>query len=419
MMRALPCDGRGDHAGLRAGVRAGLVPEVVDRHREQRHRDALARGEQHVQLAAGRQRADLVGQVEQLVGGVAHRGDDHDDVVAGLAGGDDPLGDPLDPLGVGDRGTAVLLHDQRHGRSLLDARAAGAAPAAPAVRTPTLSLPVAAHAAGSVDPTIRRARWSTMAGCPCAAPPVCCSGALIAVGGADRCCGSTGCARHRPRPRRSDAEPPPPADRRPAGRRSPPRRKDRRYVATYTAARAADRRRPYGDRRRGGTDGTWRGRAIAGAARSAGWRDVAIVLDSGRRRCFQCAARPGRRHGRRTARPRARSRAGCVKVAALAGRRPTRGCEHVFTDWLDRSDRPGDRALGRPRRRCCRARRAPASRSSRPRPRSRRRSTRASTASPPDGMLTAATGRRSAPLHASPARSRAAPPPRRPCPARS
>ena len=75
-------------------------------------------GEQHVQLAARRQRADLVGQVEQLVGGVAHRGDHHDHVVAGLAGGDDPLGHPLDPLGVGDGGAAVLLHDERHDGAL-------------------------------------------------------------------------------------------------------------------------------------------------------------------------------------------------------------------------------------------------------------------------------------------------------------
>ena len=41
---------------------------------------------------AGGQRRDLLGEVEQLVGGVAHGGDDHDDVVAGLAGVDDAAG---------------------------------------------------------------------------------------------------------------------------------------------------------------------------------------------------------------------------------------------------------------------------------------------------------------------------------------
>ena len=68
--------------------------------------------------AAGGQRADLLGQVDQLVGGVAHRGDDDDDLVAGLLGVDDPLGDPLDAVGVGDGRTAVLLHDQGHRRGV-------------------------------------------------------------------------------------------------------------------------------------------------------------------------------------------------------------------------------------------------------------------------------------------------------------
>ena len=111
----LAVDGVGDDAGLAAGEGAGLVAEVGDRHGQQRHRDPLAGGEQHVQLAAGGQRADLLGEVDQLVGGVAHRRHDHDDVVAGLAGVDDALGDPLDALGVGHGRAAVLLHDQAHG----------------------------------------------------------------------------------------------------------------------------------------------------------------------------------------------------------------------------------------------------------------------------------------------------------------
>ena len=40
------------------------------------------RGEQHVELARVGQRAHLLGEVEQLVGRVTHRRDDHDDVVA-------------------------------------------------------------------------------------------------------------------------------------------------------------------------------------------------------------------------------------------------------------------------------------------------------------------------------------------------
>ena len=71
-------------------------------------------GQQHVHLARRRRRADLPGQVEQVIGGVAHRGDHDDDVVALLLGLDDALGDAADPVGVGHRGSAVLLHDERH-----------------------------------------------------------------------------------------------------------------------------------------------------------------------------------------------------------------------------------------------------------------------------------------------------------------
>ena len=60
MIRALPCARVGDHARLRAGERPRLVAQVGDRHREQRHRDPLAGGEQHVQLTRRRQRADLL-----------------------------------------------------------------------------------------------------------------------------------------------------------------------------------------------------------------------------------------------------------------------------------------------------------------------------------------------------------------------
>jgi hypothetical protein len=106
--------GGGQHAGLAAGERERLEPHALDRHREQGHRDALAGGEQHVELSGGRDRGDLGGEIQQLVGGVAHRADGDDDVVAGTASVDDALGHALDALGVCDRGTAELLHDQCH-----------------------------------------------------------------------------------------------------------------------------------------------------------------------------------------------------------------------------------------------------------------------------------------------------------------
>ena len=108
----------GDDAGLRAGERLGLEAQRVDRHGQQRHRDALAGAEEHVELPARRHRDDLLGELDQLVGGVAHGRDDDGDVVAGLLGVDDAFGDPLDPLGVGDGGAAVFLHDETHGGPL-------------------------------------------------------------------------------------------------------------------------------------------------------------------------------------------------------------------------------------------------------------------------------------------------------------
>ena len=105
---------RGERPACEPGERLGLEAQGVDRHRQQRHRDPLTGGEQHVELAALGHRHDLLGQVDQLVGGVTHRRDDHRDVVAGLLGVDDAFGDPLDPLGVGDGRAAVLLHDETH-----------------------------------------------------------------------------------------------------------------------------------------------------------------------------------------------------------------------------------------------------------------------------------------------------------------
>ena len=88
--------------------------ERVDGHRDQCVGDPLTRGQEHVHLAGRRGRTHLTGEVEQVVSGVAHRGHHHDDVVARLLGLDDALGDAADPVGVGHRGSAVLLHDERH-----------------------------------------------------------------------------------------------------------------------------------------------------------------------------------------------------------------------------------------------------------------------------------------------------------------
>ena len=105
----------GDDAGLAAGEADGIAAQLADRHRQERHRDALAGREQHVELAAGGVGRDLLRRGQQLVGGVAHRGDDDDDVVALLAGAHDALGHLFELLDVRDAAAAVLLDDHRHG----------------------------------------------------------------------------------------------------------------------------------------------------------------------------------------------------------------------------------------------------------------------------------------------------------------
>ncbi len=106
--------GIGDDARLRAGVGSRRVPGRVDRHGQERHGDALAGGEQKVQLARIRQRCQVVRHCHEVVGGGAHRRDHHHHVVAAPAGGHHPLRHRPDPGGVGHGGPAVLLHDHRH-----------------------------------------------------------------------------------------------------------------------------------------------------------------------------------------------------------------------------------------------------------------------------------------------------------------
>src|SRR5699024_959585 len=89
--------------------------DLVQRHRQHRHRDALPRGDQHVHLARRRVRGHLLGEVDQIIGGVAHRGDHDDHLVTGLRVEGDALRDALDGVGVSDGGSSEFLDDQAHG----------------------------------------------------------------------------------------------------------------------------------------------------------------------------------------------------------------------------------------------------------------------------------------------------------------
>ena len=113
-----------EDAGLAAGEADRVEPTRMDRDREQRHRHALAGRDEHVELSPRRLTGRVGGRSrratrerDELVGGLAHRADDHDHVVAGAPRRHYPLGHLRDLLHVGDRRAAELLDDDRHGPS--------------------------------------------------------------------------------------------------------------------------------------------------------------------------------------------------------------------------------------------------------------------------------------------------------------
>ena len=106
--------GVGEDACLGAGVGARRDAELGDGHGEQGHGDALTGGQQDVHLAGGGVGGQGGGLVEELVGRVPHRGDDDNNRVAGLAGGDDAPCDAPHRVDVADGRAAVLLDDQCH-----------------------------------------------------------------------------------------------------------------------------------------------------------------------------------------------------------------------------------------------------------------------------------------------------------------
>ena len=112
----------GDDADLRPGQADRLVPQRMDRHRHQRDAHLLAGRKQHVHLAGGRLVGDLFGQVDQQVGVLAHRADDHHHLMALLLGTDGLSRRGEDLLAVGNAGAAKLLDDNGHGNEGLGAR---------------------------------------------------------------------------------------------------------------------------------------------------------------------------------------------------------------------------------------------------------------------------------------------------------
>jgi len=100
--------GIGDDPALRAGVGNSGTAFRRQRHREQRHGDALADRKQHVELTPRRLRIGLTRLASQLVGGPAHGADHHHKLVSGVPCSANVPGDRADAVDGGDRRTAVL-----------------------------------------------------------------------------------------------------------------------------------------------------------------------------------------------------------------------------------------------------------------------------------------------------------------------
>src|SRR5688572_6494393 len=110
----------GDEPDLPAREADRLVTLRVDRHGHESDGDLLAGGEELIHLAfrwalfTSAERADVLGEFDQVVGRVAHRGNDDDDVIARELRSDRAAGGAVNAFGVGDTGAAEFLDDEAH-----------------------------------------------------------------------------------------------------------------------------------------------------------------------------------------------------------------------------------------------------------------------------------------------------------------
>ena len=89
----------------------------VDGHGHQGDGDLFAGGQELVHFALGRdlvapaEGADFPGQLDEVVGGVAHGADDDGDLISLLLGGDGAAGGTMNFFRIGDTAPPELLHD--------------------------------------------------------------------------------------------------------------------------------------------------------------------------------------------------------------------------------------------------------------------------------------------------------------------
>ena len=85
-------------ADLSAGEADGFAAPWLDGHGHECDGDLFAGGEELIHFACGTGfgRSDLIGEVDEVVGRVAHGGDDDDDLMAGVLCGDGAAGGAMD-----------------------------------------------------------------------------------------------------------------------------------------------------------------------------------------------------------------------------------------------------------------------------------------------------------------------------------
>ena len=88
----------------------------MERHRDEGRALVLTGREKHVELALVGGVRDGRGEPEELVGRVAHRRDDDDEIGACGALAGNPPGNTPDPVRVGEAGPPEFLDDERRGR---------------------------------------------------------------------------------------------------------------------------------------------------------------------------------------------------------------------------------------------------------------------------------------------------------------
>jgi len=101
----------GANADLGPGETDHLVAQRIDCHRHQRHAHLLTRRKQHVHFPGRRPLGDLPGKIDQDVGVLAHRADNHHHLVAFLLGANCLTGRCQDLLAIGQACAAKLLDD--------------------------------------------------------------------------------------------------------------------------------------------------------------------------------------------------------------------------------------------------------------------------------------------------------------------